>query len=115
MKIVDHISYFYLIKSLKKDGYSQDTLLTEMEVIASQCPFEGGFIVSLLGMNEDDVGITVLIYDLIGRVIRNEIVHSSDFPLEINLADRNSGIYFLELINVSSNERISNHKIIQVE
>jgi type IX secretion system substrate protein len=138
---------------LKEDGYSQDTVLYDMEIIASQCPFEGGpavylarnlismvdssriyddeticysarkgntiapteepdriitskvypnpfeegFIVSLLGMNEDEVDITVLIYDLTGRVILNKIVHSSSFPLEINLADKNSGIYFLKL------------------
>jgi type IX secretion system substrate protein len=156
---------------LRDDGYNKDAVLYDMEIIASQCPFEGGpavylarnlismvdssriyddeticysarkgnilapteepdriitskvypnpfkegFIVSLLGVNEDDMEITVTIHDLTGRVIWNEKTNSRNFPFEINLANRNSGIYFLELINTKSNARISNHKIIQVE
>jgi Secretion system C-terminal sorting domain len=156
---------------LRADGYNKDTVLNDMEIIASQCPFEGGpagylarnlismvdssriyddeticygaregklieqpnepnkiisskvypnpfkegFIISLLGLKDDDVDIAITIHDLTGRLIWQEKVNSNKFPYAINVNDRNSGIYFLELINVNSNERISNHKIIQVE
>jgi type IX secretion system substrate protein len=78
-------------------------------------PFKEGFIISLLGFKEEDVDITITIHDLTGRIIWNEKTNSKNFPFEINLKDRNSGIYFLELFNINSNERISNHKIIQIE
>jgi type IX secretion system substrate protein len=158
------------MKSLQKDAYSQDTVLTEMEVIASQCPFEGGpavylarnlistidtsriyddasicnssrkgnihliddskqtvtakvypnpfkegFVVDLIGLNNEDVKIVVKIHDIAGKLIRSEVIRSNSFPYEVNFTDRTTGVYFLELINTKSNARISNHKIIQIE
>jgi hypothetical protein len=156
---------------LQDTSYNQATVLYDMDLIASQCPFEGGpavylarnlislvdtlriyndqsicygarygiesgpeiepdniiaskvypnpfkegFIISLFGLNKVEYEINIIIHDLTGRLIWNEQTKSSNFPHEINFKDRNSGIYFLELINTKSNERISSHKIIQLE
>jgi Secretion system C-terminal sorting domain len=158
------------MKSLQKDDYSQDTVLSDLNVIASQCPFEGGpavylarnlistidtsriyddasicsssrkgninttddpkqtvitkvypnpfkegFVVDLIGLNDEIINIVINIHDIAGRLIRSEIIKSNNFPYEVNLTDRKTGIYFLELLNAMSNVIISNDKIIQLE
>lgn len=77
-------------------------------------PFNDNFMIDVNGLGQEVI-IKVNVYDLTGRLILTENVNSEIFPYELNMMAQQSGLFFVELIDKTSNLLVAIHKVIKLE